>query len=565
MSETEAGKKRFQDLITGLTSSDREEKLLSIDALGILKIPEHAELLTDLLSSPDKEVVEHTIIALGRIANPASVKHLIEFVIGENTHLAETAFKVLKKINLNDELSVVIKACNSDQPVEIRLKILKLLSDYDDIRVTALVNEILGQTKASDLLVEAIKYLIKHPSTERHTVLKMLFSSSDWKVSLAATLALSRLKDEGSVTQVKRLAKSGNADIRQFIVKSLNQHPQIEDREIYQIFFSDSRAAIRELALNGLDLFAADERITILKNLINAETDKKLRKFLIKRAVKEGSSLFYDEFYRLLQSSDDDLKLEAIEAIASMGEKIVDRIIIDFDRMALIVKEQMILILGRIGGEKVIKIVSECLDAKERWLKINAVESCARICSPELIKGGETDVWVRATAISVLGRSKNHDYAEFVVSQLNHEDARVRANAIEALAELAWVDLPDVCHKLIHDPNDRVRVNAAISLWKSGHEEVFNELETMSRDKSRWVRSSAVFALGEIKDKKGTNILLNMISDSEEIVYKNALKALSEIGDMRALIPLLKEARKKRMPDWFFEEILERFSKNLRK
>jgi HEAT repeat protein len=102
-------------------------------------------------------------------------------------------------------------------------------------------------------------------------------------------------------------------------------------------------------------------------------------------------------------------------------------------------------------------------------------------------------------------------------------------------------------------------------LWKSGHEEVFNELETMSRDKSRWVRSSAVFALGEIKDKKGTNILLNMISDSEEIVYKNALKALSEIGDMRALIPLLKEARKKRMPDWFFEEILERFSKNLRK
>ena len=125
-------------------------------------------------------------------------------------------------------------------------------------------------------------------------------------------------------------------------------------------------------------------------------------------------------------------------------------------------------------------------------------------------------------------------------------------------------ELPEACHRLLHDRNDRVRVNAAIALWRSGHEEVFAELEKMARDKSRWVRASAVFALGRIKDREGTPILLKMLADKEDMVYRNAVEALAEQGDLRAMLPLLKEARGGRLSADFYEQALSRFTDALR-
>jgi len=399
----------------------------------------------------------------------------------------------------------------------------------------------------------------------------MLAGNSNWGVSLAANIALSRLKDEGAYAHVRRLVKSSNAEVRQIIAEALVSRPLIEDRNIFSALFEDSRHRIREIAIDGLALFGADERISVLRHWLAAETDAKIKLQLIKKAEAEKSALLYDELYKLLQVADESLQAAAIEAIAAMGERIVDRILIDFDRMPLVVREQMILVLGQIGGDKVTRTIRESLAAKERWLRINAVDAAARMNDPELnaelvriLQAKETDIWVRATAVSALGRTFNTDYSEVIAGQLKHEDARVRANAIEALSELKWSELPEACHRLLHDRNDRVRVNAAIALWKSGHEEVFAELEKMSRDKSRWVRASAVFALGRIKDREGTPILLKMLADSEDMVYRNAVEALAEQGDLRAMLPLLKEARGGRMSADFYEKALTRFTETIR-
>ncbi|MDD3146991.1 MAG: HEAT repeat domain-containing protein [Candidatus Riflebacteria bacterium] len=568
---TESGKSRFQNFIDGLKSTNREEKLLSIAALGILRVRQHADALVDLLSSPDREVVEQVVKALGHIGNPGSVKHIVEFIANDDGKLADTAMLALRSFNFQTSLDVVIRACSSDKPPVVRKKLLELLTGYDDVRVASLMNEILGQTRDADLLITAINYFIRHPSAERHTSLKMLSGNSNWGVSLAANIALSRLKDEGAYAHVRRLVKSSNAEVRQIIAEALVNRPLIEDRNIFSALFEDSRHRIREIAVEGLALFGADERITILRHWLGTETDAQIRLLLVKKAESEKSALLYDELYKMLQSADEALQTASIEAIAAMGEKIVDRILIDFDRMPLVVKEQMILVLGQIGGDKVTRTVRESLAAKERWLRINAVEAAARMADPELneelvriLRAKETDIWVRATAVTALGRTFNTDYSEVIASQLNHEDARVRANSIEALSELKWPELPEACTRLLHDRNDRVRVNAAIALWRSGHEEVFAELETMARDKSRWVRASAVFALGRIKDHEGTPILLKMLADSEDMVYRNAVEALSEQGDLRAMLPLLKEARGGRLPIEFYEKALTRFTETIR-
>ncbi len=567
----ESGKSRFQNLIDGLKSTNREEKLLSAAALGILRIRQHADALVDLLSSPDREVVEQVVKALGHIGNPGSVKHIIEFAVNDDDKLADIALMALRSFNFQSSLDVVIRACSADKPPKIRSRLLELLAGYDDVRVASLMNEILGQTRDPELLIAAINYFIRHPSAERHTSLKMLSGNGNWGVSLAANIALSRLKDEGAYAHVRRLVKSANSEVRQIIAEALVTRPLIEDRSIFNSLFEDSRHRIREIAIEGLALFGADERITVLRHWLPAETDPKIRLALVRKAEAEKSPLLYDELYRLLQSADEGLQSAAIEAIAAMGERIADRILIDFDRMPLVVKEQMILVLGQIGGDKVGRLIKESLAAKERWLRINAVDASSKLNDPELnaelvkiLQAHDTDIWVRATAVTALGRTFNTDYSEVLAQQLGHEDARVRANAVEALSELKWPGLPEACHKLLHDRNDRVRVNAAIALWRSGHEEVFTELEKMARDKSRWVRASAVFALGRIKDREGTPILLKMLADKEDMVYRNAIEALAEQGDLRAMLPLLKEARGGRMSADFYEKVLTRFTETIR-
>ena len=570
MAETENA--RFQNLIDGLSSSRRDEKLLSINALGILKIPEHADLLVDLLASPDEEVLAQVIKALGKIGNPRSVKHIIEFVVEDHGILSKIAYQVLKDFYLASALDVVIKAASPDQPVEIRRKLIQLLGAYEDLRVASLMNEILGQTQDTHLLTEAIHYFIRFPSAERHTSLRMLSNNSQWEVSLAANLALSRLKDEGATSQIRRLLKSPNSEVRLAIVEGLNCFPLIEDRLIYKKLFEDQKTEVRSLAVKGLEMFGSDERITILKDWLTREKDPSIRKQLLKRATKEASPLLFDIFFKVfVDAPSDELKEIVVKGISKMGEKIVDRIIIDFDKMALVIKEQMVIVLGNIGAEKSFNTIKECLKGKDRWLKINAIEAIAKIKAPELIQElldlleeKNIDIWVRATLVSALGRIGNMEHAQLLAKQLKHEDARVRANAIEALSALNWEGLIEACHELMKDRNDRVRVNAAIALANCKDKTVFDELEKMSKDKSKWVRSSAVFAIGKIGAKEVTPILLNMLKDKEDIVYKNTVEALGNSGDLRALTPLLNESKAKRLPEKFFEKILSDFSKNIR-
>lgn len=568
---TEPSKNRFQKFVDGLKSSDKEVKMMSIAALGILQLQQYSDNLADLLSCPDKEILAATIKALGQIANPSSVKYLVDFLSNPDEILAKEAFESIRKINLTPVIDVLTKACSADQPSVVRYRLVLLLSDYNDIRIASLMNEILGQTRDPELLSSAIGYFIKFPSPERHTSLKMLAGNGNWSISLAANLALSRLKDEGAFAQVKRLAKSSNAEVRATIVDALVNCPIIEDRALFKILFEDSRSSIREKAIDGLSLFAADERINIIKHWLATENDNNIRILLVRKAAAEKSPLLFDELFKLLEVSDEQLQKAAIEAMGDIGEKIVDRILIDYERMPLLLKEQMLLVLGRIGSPRATYLIKEALFAKERWLRINAIEASSRLKSRDLLKmifdivdSPNTDIWVLATAISVLGRIQDNSVVEHIVPHLTHDDARVRANSIDSLSSYNWEGLPEACFKLLKDRNDRVRVNAAIALWKSGHSEVFAELEKMSHDRSRWVRASAVFALGQIDDPAGIPILVRMLHDSEDMVYRNALEALSWRGDLRALLPMLNEASRGRLAESFYAKILDRFAHQIK-
>ncbi|RCK78699.1 MAG: hypothetical protein OZSIB_1226 [Candidatus Ozemobacter sibiricus] len=563
--------KKFAQIIKGLSSRDREEKLLAIRALGILRVPEHAELLIDLLGSNDELVVTAVLQALGHLRHPKTVKYLLEFLPSENRTLAATALEALSRFSFSVDavLDQVLKAAGPEQPAPVRQRLMALVGTVKDPRVSAFMCEVIGQTKDPSLLVEAVRYFVRYPSADRSTILRMLCGHSQWEVSLLANLALSRLGDDGARAQWKRLLKAPAQPIRVFLLEALNLNPVPADREAYEVFAQDPHPQVRRLALGGLRVFSAEERVRFLHDGLTRERDEGVRAALLEAALQEKHPSFYPEFLGLLTSSVEAQKRLGMAGLSAMGEQILPRLLADLPRLALVVKEKVLLVLGNIGGEKARQALLPFLGARERWLRINAVEALAATPSPavlsrlvEMLKH-EEDIWVKASLLSAVARLGSKAQAPLLLEHLQAKDARVRANAVEGLWRIGAHDQAGALQPLLHDPNDRVRVNAAIALWKMGHREVLGILSTMLREGTKWVRSSAAFALGEIGDKEATPALLELLSVREDVVYRNVLEALGKIGDLRALIPLLREQERQRVPEATMNAILERFTEKL--
>lgn len=561
--------KTFNLITSGLASRDRDEKLLALRALGILAVPEHADLVIDQLGSPDQFIVMQALEALSSIGNPKAVKYVLEFLHSENHTLADKALEVLSRFKLDTVLEVVLKAAGPEHPPHLRKRLLSLLQEIKDPRVAAFMCEVIGQTKDTSLLIEATSYFIRFPSQDRATILRMLSSNAAWEISLLANVALSRLGDEGARTQWKRLLKSPAQPIRLFLLEALNLSPMPADREVYEALFQDSHPQVRAGALKSLRLFPLEERTRILRDWVAREREEGVRTELLKVVQHEKNPAFFGEFFALLSSSSESQKKVGIAGLSGMGGAILDRILAEIPKMSLVVKEKILLVLGHIGGERACKAVIPFLDSPERWLRINAIEALATMKAsaalPRLVAllERETDIWVKATLLSGLSRLGTAAQAPQFLDHLAAKDPRVRANAIQGLWQVGSGDHAAVLQPLLRDPNDRVRVNAAVALWKTGDRQVLGNLVTMTREGSKWVRASAAFALGEIGDKEATPALLSLLNDSDDVVYRNALDAIAKIGDLRALIPLLRETDRKRIPEATLEFLLTTFARKL--
>jgi HEAT repeat protein len=568
---TDAERKRFAGLVAALSSRLREEKLQAIKAMRLLRLPEHADALTDLLATPDEEILVETLLALGRIGHPRSLKYVLDFVPSDRPVVAAAALEALAGFNILPVLDLILHSAAPDRPVPLRKPIITLIAEINDIRVATLMGEILGQSQDPHLLAEALGYFTRFPSPDRLDALRKLAGSGQWEVALGANIALSRLKDEAARGHLKRLLKSPAHPIRMALVQGLRRRPLIEDRELFQGLFTDSHPGVRLAALEGLTLFAADERVRLLTEWLPKEKDEGVRQALFAKAALENHPALYPVFLPFLSSSSPEQRRLGVEALSAMGERIIDRLLAEFDRLPLVIREQLLLVMGNIGGNQALEKVLGCLDSRERWIRINAIDSLARLqafaAGPRLVEmlaRPDLDVWVRATIVSVLGRLEFPRGRKVLLDHLVHKDARVRANAVEGLVRSGDHTLSDVLRRFLEDPNDRVRVNAAIGMWRLGDVSVIPALVAMTKNPSKWVRSSAAFALGEIGDKSATPSLLDLLTDKEELVYRNVVEALGKIGDARALLPLLEESQKNRLDPAQIEKTLEDLSAKLR-
>lgn len=561
--------KDFDPILEELNCGDFARKIYAITALGIIRKPKNADILKDYLGSTEEKVVLTALEALGRLKNPNSLKYVLEILNDHRAHFVENAIKVLEKFPSKDLLEPLLKVLGGDRPSQMQKKLLHLIGTEKNDRVKTIMSGILNKNQDPVLLQEALTYFIRFPSPENHSSIKSHSTSGQWEISLSANIALSRLKDEGALAQIQKMAKSPAHPLRLALIQTLNVNPQIEDRFVFEHLLRDTHPQIKTLALNGLQLFPKEERTSLLKNLVKIEKDVAVKKGLFETIIKEKNPEFLPEFLELLSGTSDDGKKLGRTGLISLGKGILPEILQTYPETSLLVKEQLVMVLGDLGGKEAVAILVECLNSSERWLKINAIEALTKTKDKvyvakflEMLKDGN-DVWIRATLLSALGQLGNKEHIAVFEENLKNADARVRANALEGMTNLGDATVRKIVEGFLRDPNDRVRVNAAIGLWKLGDREVVAELENLTADRSKWMKASAAFALGEIRAAQATPALLKLLDSTEEVVYRNTIDALGKAGDIRAVIPILREKSRGKIPEDVFAEIIENISQRL--
>jgi len=146
----------------------------------------------------------------------------------------------------------------------------------------------------------------------------------------------------------------------------------------------------------------------------------------------------------------------------------------------------------------------------------------------------ETDTFVIAEAIKVLGMIGTRDSVDFMEELLSHSDSRIRSNAVEAMAEIGGQQVMRSILPLLEDDDNRVKATVAKICSQHGEHQVVTTLETMLHSVEIWMRESATYALGYVPCSESVNLLLEAICDVNPEIQKKAIEALGKLRAKKA-------------------------------
>ncbi len=141
----------------------------------------------------------------------------------------------------------------------------------------------------------------------------------------------------------------------------------------------------------------------------------------------------------------------------------------------------------------------------------------------------EGDSRVLSRAIAVLGKVGNEEHIAILTEKLRSGDRRVRANAVEAMEAIGGKRVYEFLNLLVDEQDNRVKANILIALGKYGDLKVFDLLSRMIKDSESNMRASAAYALGKLGMAQGVEPLINALSDKDPMVRRQVVASLTAL------------------------------------
>ncbi len=171
-------------------------------------------------------------------------------------------------------------------------------------------------------------------------------------------------------------------------------------------------------------------------------------------------------------------------------------------------------------------------DSEVRYHVMDVIEKLPSDAVRDFVKDAvskEADSHVLSRAIAVLGKVGREEDIAVLTEKLRSPDRRVKANAVEALESIGGKRVYEFLNLLVDEQDNRVKANILIALGKYGDLKVFDLLSRMIKDSESTMRASAAFALGKLGMAQGVEPLVNALSDKDPMVRRQVVASLTAL------------------------------------
>ncbi|ODS36311.1 hypothetical protein BEH94_02840 [Candidatus Altiarchaeales archaeon WOR_SM1_SCG] len=200
--------------------------------------------------------------------------------------------------------------------------------------------------------------------------------------------------------------------------------------------------------------------------------------------------------------------------------------------------------LGKLKDMRATKPLINALNDRNEYVRCDVVWALGEIKDPEAVKPlikelENSNKRIREYAVWALGEIKDPEAVKPLINALDDSSGWLRADAANALGKIKDPGAVKPLIKTLKDSDTRVRCGAAFALGEIKDTGSVEPLINALKDDDADVRDSAAFALGEIRNPEVVDPLINALKDGNANVRRRASDALIKVKDSRAIYPLI--------------------------
>ena len=517
-------------IITPLTNDkDNDVRKFAIQILGKIGDSQSVPRLIPLLDENDVNVRTSAIESLGRIGDPRGVVPIIRIIEKDkNPWVKIFAIEALSHIDDPQVISVLHKALNDEDP-PVLLAVLKNLAIVgDDISVGILIERLgRGPAPIDSYVIYALGRIIRRLQLEFDDESIALLQN---KISFILT-SLEDKDQEISEMAAYVLSMTGPDDSIDTIIRFAMAREEVPEI-IQEVFENPGGKCVRSIL-----------------NQFNPHTCKNPCYFISVLGMS-GSLLAIPFLQDLLDSDNEELRLEALNALINIGDRsITDRVITLLHDPLGHIRRASAKALGDMNCKNSVNDLMALLHDRYEDVRFEAAKALVKIGGKQVLDNlasllrDESENTRTAAAFSMAQAYLPPEYHDDITNALFDSSWQVRKFAVEALSKMTEPLSMENLVPILQDENNEVRMKAINVICKVSLPGLLDYLPPLLQDADVWVRYETAKGIRNIKDPRSVKALIDCLNvEVSSIVQVAALESLHEIGGSEALGAIRKMA-----------------------
>ena len=398
-----------------------------------------------------------------------------------------------------------------------------------------------------------------------YSYLISLFKDKSWTIRKTTSDVLGSYGDEALMELTTLATEAADSEVRYWVLRSLGKIGSNISLPLLYKALEDNSEAIRDAAQKALanfgpsviedlfSLFKSDKRKLLESvastfqrmdpELIIPKLCRYLGKYdehisyWIRKTLQGFGDIARVQVIQLLQSKSDEVRRQAILAIAQLGTENDSELIISHLKdefwPARIAAAQT---LGIIGDSSATNQLLEALDDEDEDLAMAAISSLGKIgddkAIPGLISALQRESWsLKYQAIKILGDMRVNRAFFDLLKLLDEDTLDLKVPIIRSISRTNHQRSYEEIKKRFEKENElEARIAYIDALAEIGNPEIIPVLINLAKPTNLWEeRRVAIKALGALKAVKAQNFLISALKDKDPIISREALAALGSI------------------------------------